>query len=89
LNDDHQLTAASYPAPRCRDGQIVTEFVPARSALNARLRDDYLRDCSKGSRRWNAVVEQAGFACRLTLPQLAFNRRIGCFAGSAPIPMGG
>src|SRR6202000_3414945 len=41
LGDDHQLLSATYPVLRPRDGAIVNEDVPALSALNMRLRDDY------------------------------------------------
>jgi benzoyl-CoA 2,3-dioxygenase component B len=30
--------------------------------------------------RWNRVIERAGFPFRLSLPHVAFNRRIGEFA---------
>jgi benzoyl-CoA 2,3-dioxygenase component B len=53
--------------------------VPALSALNMRLRDDYVVDCNAGIGRWNKVIEKAGIAFRLSLPHVAFNRRIGEF----------
>jgi benzoyl-CoA 2,3-dioxygenase component B len=80
LTDDHQLTNATYPVLRPRDGVIVREDVPALSALNMRLRDDYVADAEAGMKRWNRVFEQAGFDFRITLPHVAFNRRIGEFA---------
>src|ERR1700710_2756548 len=42
LTDDHQLMASVYPVLRPREGLIVREEVPALSALNMRLRDDYV-----------------------------------------------
>ncbi len=42
LTDDHVLTGATYPVLRLKDGAIVQEDVPALSALNMRLRDDYV-----------------------------------------------
>ena len=62
------------------DGRIVRKTVPALSALNERLRNDYVEDCAKGLLRWNKVIEQAGIAFELKLPHRAFNRRIGAFA---------
>ena len=45
-----------------------------------RLRDDYVTDTEAGIARWNRVLERAGVNFRLTLPHVAFNRRIGEFA---------
>ena len=69
-----------YPVLRCRDGVVVQEDVPALSALNMRLRDDYVADASAGVTRWNRVLERAGVDFRITLPNVAFNRRIGEFS---------
>jgi len=80
LDDDHQLSSAVYPVLRPRDGAIVREDVPALSALNMRLRDDYVEDAASGVGRWNRVLERAGIAFRMTLPHVAFNRRIGEFS---------
>ena len=79
LEDDHQLTSSFYPILRPRDGAIVNEDVPELSALNMRLRDDYVDDANAGLVRWNRVLEQAGSTFRITLPHVAFNRRIGEF----------
>jgi benzoyl-CoA 2,3-dioxygenase component B len=62
------------------DGAIIREDVPALSALNMRLRDDYVEDAAAGVVRWNRVLERAGTAFRITLPHVAFNRRIGEFS---------
>ena len=80
LTDDHQLLNDTYPVLRCIDGAIVKQEVPALSALNMRLRDDFVDDCNGGVGRWNKVIERAGIDYRLALPHQAFNRRIGEFA---------
>jgi benzoyl-CoA 2,3-epoxidase subunit B len=80
LTDDHLLVNDTYPVLRLKDGSIVKEDVPALSALNMRLRDDYTADTDGGVRRWNTVIERAGIDFRLTLPHVAFNRHIGEFA---------
>jgi len=80
LDDDHRLLDATYPVLRCVDGAIAQEAVPALSALNMRLRDDYVQDCQGGVNRWNKVIEKAGIPFRLTLPHVAFNRKIGEFS---------
>jgi benzoyl-CoA 2,3-dioxygenase component B len=79
LDDDHRLLDSTYPVLRCVNGSIVEEAVPALSALNMRLRDDYVVDCNGGIGRWNKVIEKAGISFRLTLPNVAFNRKIGEF----------
>jgi benzoyl-CoA 2,3-epoxidase subunit B len=81
IDDDHVLLDASYPVLRLVQGEIREEQVPALSALNMRLRDDFVADASVGLRRWNRLIEAAGFQYRLQLPHVAFNRRIGEFAG--------
>ena len=80
LTDDHQLTNDTYTVSRLRDGAIVAEDVPALSALNMRLRDDYVADAAAGVARWNRVFDRAGIDFRLTLPHVAFHRHIGEFA---------
>jgi benzoyl-CoA 2,3-dioxygenase component B len=80
LDDDHRLLDSAYPVLRCVDGVIAEEAVPALSALNMRLRDDYVVDCQGGVNRWNKAIEKAGIAFRLTLPHVAFNRKIGEFS---------
>ena len=57
----------------------MRKAVPALSALNERLRNDYVEDCAKGLLRWNKVIADAGIAFELKLPHRAFNRRIGAF----------
>jgi benzoyl-CoA 2,3-dioxygenase component B len=80
LADDHVLTGGTYPVLRLKDGAIVREDVPALSALNMRLRDDFVDDANAGVARWNRVLERAGLEFRLRLPHVGFNRRIGEFA---------
>ena len=79
--DDHLLVNDTYPVLRLKDDALVEEAVPALSALNMRLRDDYTADTEGGIERWNKVIERAGIDFRLRLPHVAFNRRIGEFAG--------
>ncbi|MGG5818959.1 benzoyl-CoA 2,3-epoxidase subunit BoxB [Falsiroseomonas sp. HW251] len=80
IEDDHRLIDSTYPVLRCIDGAVVKEDVPALSALNMRLRDDYVVDCNGGVGRWNKVIEKAGIPFQLKLPDVAFNRKIGEFS---------
>jgi benzoyl-CoA 2,3-dioxygenase component B len=77
IDDDHQLTGATYPVLEVRDGQLVAVQAPALNALNEKLRDDYVKDAVAGIERWNKVIEKSGIGIRLKAPHKAFNRRIG------------
>ena len=57
----------------------VTRQDWALTALNERLRDDWVKDVAAGVSRWNKVPEKAGIPFRFKLPHKGFNRRIGVF----------
>ena len=80
LTDDHELQNDTYPVLRLINGEISKEEAPALSALNIRLRDDYVNDCNNGTVRWNKIMEKAGIPFRMRLPHVAFHRQIGEFA---------
>ena len=61
-------------------GGIVAEEVPALTAINMRLRDDYVRDASGGLRRWNKLISKHGVEFEMRLPHEGFHRTIGVFA---------
>jgi benzoyl-CoA 2,3-dioxygenase component B len=88
LNDDHVLTEATYPISEVSDGKIITREIPALTALNARLRDDYIKEIESGLSRWNRIIDKAGIPFRLTIPHLGFHRAIGSFAGKHISPEG-
>jgi benzoyl-CoA 2,3-epoxidase subunit B len=89
IDDDHVLESATYKVLRLKDGAIVREDVPALSALNMRLRDDYVADADSAVERWwNRITQRAGIDFRITLPHVAFNRRIGEFAAIEADPAG-
>jgi benzoyl-CoA 2,3-dioxygenase component B len=88
IEDDHELANATYPVQRVVNGQIVTEDVPALSAINSRLLDDYIKDCQGGIDRWNRVISNAGVDFQITQPHKGFNRKIGEFAGHHVSPDG-
>ena len=88
IEDDHALTTAKYPVLKFVDGQIRMVEEPALTALNMRLRDDYVKDCQGGVNRWNKVIEKAGIKFALTLPSVAFHRHIGEFKGVKVSPDG-
>ena len=88
IDDDHLLTSATYPVSKLVDGQIKMVDEPALTAINMRLRDDYVADCAKGVERWNKVIEKAGIKFRLKLPHVAFHRHIGEFQNVKASPDG-
>ncbi|AZN70969.1 benzoyl-CoA 2,3-epoxidase subunit BoxB [Georhizobium profundi] len=80
IDDDHKLHNDTYPVIQLKDGKIVWEEVAALSAINMRLRDDYVRDASGGVKRWNATIEKTGIQLEMKMPHQGFYRHIGVFA---------
>lgn len=87
-NDDHVLKGDEYPVQEVENGKIVTKNVPALTALNARLRDDYVKEIQGGIDRWNRIPEKFGISFRFKLPHIGFHRAIGSFAGQWISPEG-
>ena len=81
IDDDHILSGDTYKVWDFEDGKVVQKDVPALTAINMRLRDDYTRDASGGVGRWNKLIQKSGIDFQLKLPHEAFNRKIGVFAG--------
>src|SRR3989442_433916 len=62
--------------------------VPMLNALNEVMRESYVTDCEIGLKRWNRMIERAGYELRLTLPSARFRRSIGAWAGQPVDPQG-
>jgi benzoyl-CoA 2,3-dioxygenase component B len=88
LGGDHRLDTSEYPVLEVIGDRIVEKRVPEVTALNERLRDDWVKDVQSGIDRWNRVPEKAGIPFRFTLPHKGFHRRIGVFAESHISPEG-
>ena len=88
IDDDHQLENESYPVTRVVGDRIEVRDVPALSAINARLSDDFIADCERVLKRWNRVLEAHDIDFRLSLPHRAFNRAVGEFADVRATPAG-
>jgi benzoyl-CoA 2,3-dioxygenase component B len=88
LDDDHRLTDSLWPVHLVQDGRIALEERPALTAVNERLRDDYIKDSQRGIDRWNGVLDSHGVGFRFTLPHRFFNRHIGASAGINVTPQG-
>ena len=86
--DDHALSLAEYTVAQIDGDAVVSKDVPALTALNARLRDDYRREIEAAMARWNRIPEKFGFDRRFVLPHVGFHRRIGVFAGHHVSPEG-
>jgi benzoyl-CoA 2,3-dioxygenase component B len=78
--DDHVLKDATYPVTRPEGDVITVVEEAALTALNERLRDDYIADCQRGVDRWNAVIKRHGLDVELRLPHRGFHRAIGNFS---------
>ncbi len=71
-----------------RDGNVVHEPVPMRTAMNEVTRRLYIADCNIGVRAWNRLIAEAGFSARLMLPSPRFNRHVGVWAETRTDPQG-
>jgi benzoyl-CoA 2,3-dioxygenase component B len=85
---------AQYEDHVARDASMALETpsgleeVALRNAMNEVTRQAYIKDCEVGLRRWNRMIERAGFAVQLTLPSPRFRRAIGSWAGAFVAPDG-
>jgi benzoyl-CoA 2,3-dioxygenase component B len=88
IRDDHLLGSDFYEVQEIENGEAVNRRLPALTALNARLRDDYTNEIQAGVDRWNRIPEKFGIPFRITLPHVGFHRKIGNFAGEYVSPEG-
>jgi benzoyl-CoA 2,3-epoxidase subunit B len=86
--DDHRLTDDPIAVDALIDGEIGQTEVAALTGLNTDLRREYISDCQSGVNRWNKILASAGLPHRLKLPHVAFNRKVGAFAGIEASPDG-
>jgi benzoyl-CoA 2,3-dioxygenase component B len=86
--DDHRLADDAIMVDALDDGQIAQTEVSALTGLNTDLRREYISDCEGGIKRWNKILADAGLPHRLKLPHVAFNRKVGAFAGIEASPDG-
>jgi benzoyl-CoA 2,3-dioxygenase component B len=86
--DDHRLTDDSIMVDTLAEGEIAQAEVAALVGLNTDLRREYIADCQSGVNRWNKILDSAGLPQRLKLPHIAFNRKVGAFAGIEASPDG-
>jgi len=88
LTDDHKLQNDTYAVWDFENGALVRKDVPALTAINMRLRDDYTRDAAGGVGRWNKIIDKMGVQFEMKLPHESFHRQIGVFSGKTFDPDG-
>jgi len=88
IDDDHLLKDAIYQVAEVKGDGIVYADQSALTAVNERLRDDYIRDCQRGVDKWNKVIQEAGIDFEMTLPHRIFHRGIGSFSTIKATPDG-
>ncbi|WP_141584853.1 benzoyl-CoA 2,3-epoxidase subunit BoxB [Actinomadura sp. WMMA1423] len=86
--DDHRLTDDAAMVDALVDGAVGQTEVAALVGLNTDLRRAYIADCQSGVNRWNRILSEAGLPQRFRLPSIAFNRKVGAFAGIEAAPDG-
>ena len=88
--DDHKLASDSIMVDALTEDANGEESaqteVSALVGLNTDLRREYISDCQGGVKRWNRILEEGGVRQRLKLPHVAFNRKVGAFAGIEATP---
>jgi benzoyl-CoA 2,3-epoxidase subunit B len=88
IEDDHLLKDDIYQVAQVKGDGIVYADQSALTAVNERLRDDYIRDCQRGVDKWNRIISEAGIDFKMTLPNRAFHRGIGTFSTVKVSPEG-
>jgi benzoyl-CoA 2,3-epoxidase subunit B len=79
--EEHKLIGSHFAMDVLRDGKVVHEDVPMRTALNEVLRTEYIKDCQRGVDRWNKTIKDEGITFELVLPSHKFHRQIGMWSG--------
>lgn len=88
IEDDHRLADSTYKILEVAGDGFREREEASLTALNERLRDDYITDCARGVVRWNQIIRRHGIDFELKLPHRAFNRQIGQFADIRVDPTG-
>ncbi len=85
---DHLALEGIYPMDLMEDGQLRTEDVALRNAMNEVLRDSYIDDCQRGVDRWNKILDKYEVDFKFTLPHRRFHRHIGAYQNHQFDPSG-
>ena len=77
---EHLCLDSTVDIERPEGDTVVRETVPTRNAMNEVIRSAYIRECELGLKYANRIIERAGHATPLTLPQRRFHRTLGAWA---------
>lgn len=86
--EEHKLIGSTFAMDVLREGKVVHEDVPMRTALNEVLRTEYIKDCQRGVDRWNKTIKDEGVDFEVVLPSHKFHRQIGMWSGHYFTPAG-
>ena len=79
--DEHSALHQFKSMELMDDDKLVTKDIPLRNAMNELLREDYMKDCRRALRKWNASIAKHELNFELKLPHQRFFRRQGAFSG--------
>ena len=79
---DHVATEGVYEleVPGA-SGKLERQEIPMRRAMNLVLRQEYIDDCHRALKKWNATLHKAGLDLTLSLASERFNRKMGVHTG--------
>ena len=79
--EDHIAADGVVSLGVVEEGQVKTNEVPLRNALNEVLRGEYVKDSERALTRWNKFIADEGVDAQLYLPSTRFHRHVGAYAG--------
>jgi benzoyl-CoA 2,3-dioxygenase component B len=88
LYDDHEARGEYTLDLPDGSGDVKSETVSMRNAMNEVLRVAYIRDCENGVKRWNGIIRKGGVDFELRLPSPRFRRTVGAWANVPTNPAG-
>jgi benzoyl-CoA 2,3-dioxygenase component B len=86
--DDHVALDEVLSIAVPEDGELRSQEVPLRNAMNEVLRDAYAEDSQRGVEKFNKVLERYDIDFRFRLSSSRFFRRQGLYAGLHFSPVG-
>lgn len=86
--DDNSEKDSIFKLEGIVDNKIIDQEVPTRNAMNEITRQAYVKDCEIGLKRWNRLINKAGYDITLNLPSTRFRRNIGMWANINTDPNG-
>jgi benzoyl-CoA 2,3-epoxidase subunit B len=78
---EHLAIDGEVPIEVVENGEVKSQPVPLRNALNEVLRTEYVRDSERALTRWNKFLAEKGVDVRLYLPSTRFHRHVGSYRG--------